>query len=57
LLVSKGAATLKLRTPDYKSLVVMGADKFSCEWTNLPVNVNYRADAKGGGDLVSVEVQ
>jgi tetratricopeptide (TPR) repeat protein len=57
LLVSKGAATLKLRTPDYKSLVVMGADKFSCEWTNRPVNVNYRADAKGGGDLVSVEVQ
>jgi hypothetical protein len=57
LLVSKGATTLKLRTPDYKSLVVMGADKFSCEWANRPVSVNYRADAKGGGDLVSVEVQ
>src|SRR5207248_305366 len=31
LLVSKGAATLKLRTPDYKSLIVMGDDKFSCD--------------------------
>jgi len=57
LLVSKGAATLKLRTPDYKSLIVMGDDKFSCDWQNRPVSVNYRADAKGGGDLVSVEVQ
>jgi tetratricopeptide (TPR) repeat protein len=57
LSVSKGARTLKLRTPDYKSLVVLGADKFSCDWKDVAVSVNYRADAKGGGDLVSVEVQ
>ena len=57
LLVAKGPRTLKLRTQDFKSLIVMGADKFSCDWKDVAVSVNYRADAKGGGDLVSVEVQ
>jgi len=57
LLVAKGPKTLKLRTPDYKSLVVMGTDKFSCDWTNIPVSVNYRAGTKADGDLVSIEVQ
>jgi tetratricopeptide (TPR) repeat protein len=57
LLVAKGPKTLKLRTRDYKSLVVLGADKFSCDWKDQPVSVNYRGDAKGGGDLVSIEVQ
>jgi tetratricopeptide (TPR) repeat protein len=57
LLVTKGPRTLKLRTADYKALVVSGADKFSCYWKDVAVSVNYRADAKGGGDLVSVEVQ
>lgn len=57
LTVSKGPKTLKLRTLDYNSLVVLGADKFSCDWKNMSVSVNYRADVKGGGDLVSVELQ
>jgi len=57
LLVSKGPRTLKLRTSDYKSLVVLGAGKFSCGWKGVPVNVNYRASGKSEGDLVSIEVQ
>jgi len=57
LLISKGTQTLKLRAPDYNTLVLMGADKFSCDWKDLPVSVNYRASAKGGGDLVSVELR
>lgn len=57
LIVSKGPRTLKLRTSDYKSLVVMGADKFSCDWKDVAVNVNYRASGKAEGDLVSIEVQ
>ena len=57
LLVARGARTLKLRAPDYKSLVVMGADKFSCDWKNVAVGVNYRAGTKTDGDLVSIEVQ
>jgi len=57
LLVAKGPRTLKLRTADYKALVVSGADKFSCDWKDVAVSVNYRAGTKGDGDLVSVEVQ
>jgi tetratricopeptide (TPR) repeat protein len=57
VLVSKGPRTLKLRTADYKSLLVMGADKFSCDWKDLPINVNYRAGGKAEGDLVSIELQ
>ena len=57
LSVSAGAKMLKLRTEDYKSLMVIGADDFSCEWTSRPVAVNYKAGGKADGDLVSVEIQ
>ena len=57
LTVSAGAKVLKLRTEDYKSLMLIGADDFSCAWKSIPVAVNYRAGGKADGDLVSVEVQ
>ena len=57
LQISKGARTLKLRTSDYKSLLVMGADKFSCDWKGIPASVNYRASKSGEGDLVSIQVE
>jgi tetratricopeptide (TPR) repeat protein len=57
LTVSAGARMLKLRTENYKSLTVMGADAFSCDWKSRLVAVNYRAGGKADGDVVSVEVQ
>jgi Flp pilus assembly protein TadD len=57
LTVVSGNKTLKLRTHDFKSLTVIGADSFSCTWQNRRVSINYRAAGKSGGDLVSVEVQ
>jgi hypothetical protein len=57
LTVTAGAKALRLRTENYKSLTIMGADDFSCEWKNRSVAVNYRAGGKADGDLVSVEVQ
>ena len=57
LTVSAGAKVFKLRTADYKSLTVMGADNFSCDWRSRSASVNYRAGGKADGDLVSVEVQ
>ena len=57
LTVSAGAKVLKLRTPDYKSLTLIGADDFSCDWKGHTVAVNYRAGGKADGDLVSIEVQ
>jgi tetratricopeptide (TPR) repeat protein len=55
--VAAGAKTMKLRTENYKTLLVIGADDFSCEWKNRSVVLNYKAGGKADGDLVSVEVQ
>jgi tetratricopeptide (TPR) repeat protein len=54
--ILSGMTTYKLHTSDHKSLQVIGEDKFSCEWTNRLVSVNYRAAGKNEGELVSVEV-
>jgi hypothetical protein len=51
------AGVLKLRTTDYKSLLLIGADAFSCEWRDLRVNVNYKRGGPADGDLVSLEVK
>ena len=52
-----GAKTYRLHTGDFKSLLVIGEDQFSCDWRNRMVSVNYRAVGGTGGELVSVEVQ
>jgi tetratricopeptide (TPR) repeat protein len=55
--VSIGMRSLRLHTGDYKALLVIGEDQFSCEWRNRKVAVNYKAGGAGDGDLVSLEVQ
>jgi Flp pilus assembly protein TadD len=55
--VIAGGKTMKLRTDDYKALLLIGEDTFSCAWTNRPVAVNYKAGGKADGDLVSLELQ
>jgi tetratricopeptide (TPR) repeat protein len=49
--------TMRLRTEDYHSLLLMGADQFSCDWKNIPVLVNYKPGGKADGDLVSLELR
>ncbi len=55
--ITAGAKRLRLRTEDYKSLLLIGADAFSCGWQNRPIVANYKAGGKSDGDLVSLEVQ
>jgi hypothetical protein len=57
LIFSSGVKTLKLKAADYKSLTLIGADAFSCSWSNRQVAVNYKAVGTEGGDLVSLEVR
>ena len=57
LTVISGARSFKLRTADYKALLLIGSDRFSCEWTDRTVLINYKAGGGADGDLVSVEVQ
>ncbi len=54
--ILSGMKTYKLHAADYKSLLTIGEDQFSCEWKNRVVSVNYRAVGKNGGELVSLEV-
>jgi tetratricopeptide (TPR) repeat protein len=57
LTVNTGSKSLKLRTPDYKSLLVIGEDGLSCDWRNRRVSINYKAGGATDGDLVSLEMQ
>ena len=57
LTVNSGGVVLKLRTADYKSLLLIGADAFSCDWSNRSVSVNYKPGGLSDGDLLSVEVR
>jgi tetratricopeptide (TPR) repeat protein len=57
LTVTSEGVALKLRAPDYKSLLLIGADDFSCDWRDRAVTVNYRPGGLSDGDLVSLEVR
>ncbi|HET7893068.1 MAG TPA: hypothetical protein VFL34_16190 [Candidatus Sulfotelmatobacter sp.] len=57
LTVADETATLKLRTANYKSMILIGADNFSCDWRDRRVSVNYKPVGAKNGDLVSLEVR
>ena len=57
LTVTSEGVVLKLRAVDYRSLVLVGADIFSCDWKNRAVTVNYKPGGLTDGDLVSLEVR
>jgi len=57
LTVTAEGIVLKLRAVDYKSLLLIGADSFSCAWQNRQVSVNYKPGGLADGDLVSLEVR
>lgn len=57
LTVNSGSGLLKLRADDYRSILLIGADDFSCDWRNRQVTVNYKPGAGTNGDLVSLEMR
>jgi tetratricopeptide (TPR) repeat protein len=57
LTVRKGPKSMKLRTDDYKKLLVMNADSFSCGWRDRKVLVNYKPGGKSDGDLMTLEIE
>ncbi len=57
VLTFAGTRTMHLRTEDFHSLPLLGADQFSCDWTNVAAIVNYKAGGKADGDLVSLELR
>jgi hypothetical protein len=57
LTVTGEGIVLKLRAADYKSLLLIGADDFSCDWRDRRVNVNYKPGGLADGDVVSLEMR
>lgn len=56
LTIAAHGSILKLRAADYKSLALIGADEFSCDWHDRQVDANYKPGGQSDGDLVSLEV-
>jgi hypothetical protein len=57
LTVTSEGIALKLRAADYKSLLLVGADNFSCDWRDRQVTANYKPGGTADGDLVSLEIR
>ena len=57
LTVTGQGVVLKLRALDYKSLLLIGADDFSCDWRDRQVTANYKPGGLSDGDLVSLEMR
>ena len=57
LTVLSGAKTWKMKVADSAHLILIGADKFSCAWTNQKIAVNYRETGVAEGNILSVEIQ
>lgn len=57
LTVSAQEGILKLRSADYRSLLLIGSDNFSCDWRDVEVTVNYKPMGGADGDLISLEMR
>jgi hypothetical protein len=57
LTVTSGSKKLNLKVADKNHVIVMGADHFSCSWSNQKVAVNYRQNDSGETNVMSVELQ
>lgn len=55
--INSGGRTWHLRVADRSKVLLIGADQFSCDWKGKAAAVNYRPQAAGTGDVVSLELQ
>jgi tetratricopeptide (TPR) repeat protein len=57
LSVESDGKVWRLATPDAGKLLLIGADAFSCAWSNQQVLINYRQTGEAEGFAVSLEIQ
>jgi tetratricopeptide (TPR) repeat protein len=57
LTVTSAGKELKLRIRDRQRVILIGADKFSCDWTNQAVAINFRDGKDGEAEVISLEIQ
>ena len=57
LTIHADSGNLRLRSADYRALLLIGADDFSCDWRDRQVTVNYKPLGGADGELVSLELR
>ncbi|MEO6119185.1 MAG: tetratricopeptide repeat protein [Terriglobales bacterium] len=57
LTIVSGARTLRLHAKHPEKMVIIGDYKFTCNWKNQKVAVNYKVRDARNGDIVSLEPQ
>lgn len=57
LTITVGAKTWKMTVADKDHMVLIGANDFSCSWTQTKIAVNYREASDGQASVVSLEIQ
>ena len=57
LTINSGGKTWKLKVADSNKIVLIGADKFSCSWSNKNVALNFSPTSADEGKVVSLEIQ
>jgi Flp pilus assembly protein TadD len=57
LTVTSAGRSLKMKVSDTRHAIVIGADDFSCAWTQKKVAVNYRESPDGELNVMTVEIQ
>ena len=56
LTILSGDKTYHLHTANRQKLLLINADKFSCDWKDVKASANYRDSGKLEGDLVTLEL-
>jgi hypothetical protein len=56
LTMAAAGKTYHLHVTDRNKLVLINADKFSCEWKGVKAAANYRDSGNLQGDLISLEL-
>ncbi len=57
LSVTSGDKKWKMKIQDINRVALLGADKFSCSWTNKKVALNYVVTGENQGAVISVELE
>ena len=56
LTLQSGSKQMHMHVRNTKSVAIIGADKFSCDWRNQPVAINYSILGENNFSVISIEL-
>ena len=57
LTIASGKKSWKMQVSDSSHVLLIGADRFSCSWTQKKVAINYHETSDSTGSVFSIEIQ